>query len=44
MSTKAKLVILAVILALLLGLSFGAGFLVAKQAEPAPIIIEKYSG
>ncbi|MEK7542949.1 MAG: hypothetical protein AAB503_01420 [Patescibacteria group bacterium] len=42
-STTGKWILLGFILALLLGLSFGAGFLIANQARPAPIVIEKCS-
>lgn len=40
---KAKWFVLAFILFLFLALSFGVGYLTAKEAHPAPIIIEKCS-
>lgn len=40
---KAKWLIFAFVLFLLLALSFGVGYLTAKEAHPAPIIIEKCS-
>ncbi|MCP6720009.1 MAG: hypothetical protein KJI72_01605 [Patescibacteria group bacterium] len=44
MSTKQKWFLLGFILFLIVTLSFGIGYLVAKEANPAPIIIEKNSG
>ncbi len=40
---KTKWFIFTFVLFLLLTLSFGVGYLVAKEVHPAPIIIEKCS-
>ena len=39
-----KVIIIVIVAVILLSLSFGAGFLIAKETHPAPIIIEKCSG
>jgi len=43
MSNGTKWIIIAAVLLLFISISFGAGYLVAKQANPAPIVIEKCS-
>ena len=43
MSIKQKWFLLSFILFLIVTLSFGIGYLTAKEANPAPIIIEKNS-
>lgn len=43
MSNKKVIVIVIVIVIVLISLSFGIGYLVAKNANPAPIVIEKCS-
>ena len=39
-----KKIALFLIFLLAITLSFGVGYLLAKETNPAPIIIEKYSG
>ncbi len=43
MSNTFKWGIIIAVLLLLVSTSFGAGYLIAKQANPAPIIIQKCS-
>ncbi len=38
-----KTVVILILSVLLISLSFGVGYLIAKEANPAPIIIEKCS-
>jgi len=41
---KRKWFLLGFILLLIVSLSFGIGYLIGREANPAPIIIEKSSG
>jgi len=41
MSIKVKVIVMVIFSFLFLSLSFGMGYLIAKEANPAPIIIEK---